>query len=206
MPSQTFFNLPQEKQDRIMRAAREEFFTHSMDDASINRLIKAAGIPRGSFYQYFDDKEDVYCYLGEQISRGLFAEAYQQLAESDYDPFKLARQVLPRWLKEVFYGENRAFFYRQIDLLYQQQMPRVQHVQQPLSGLSQEELEKMAAKVNLQDQEDLKFLLHSFLLVLVSCISSGAADYRAGKEVDLDKLNRQLNRRLDYLENGFRQT
>lgn len=28
MPSQTFFNLPKEKQDRIMAAAREEFFTH----------------------------------------------------------------------------------------------------------------------------------------------------------------------------------
>ena len=67
MPSQTFFNLPKEKQDRIMAAAREEFFTHSFDEASINRLIKAAGIPRGSFYQYFADKEDVYFYLGELI-------------------------------------------------------------------------------------------------------------------------------------------
>lgn len=33
------------------------------DEASINRIIRQAGIPRGSFYMYFTDKEDLFRYL-----------------------------------------------------------------------------------------------------------------------------------------------
>ncbi|CAH1707060.1 TetR/AcrR family transcriptional regulator [Lactobacillus delbrueckii subsp. delbrueckii] len=204
MPSQTFFNLPKEKQDRIMAAAREEFFTHSFDEASINRLIKAAGIPRGSFYQYFADKEDVYFYLGDQISQRMIEGARKELAACGYDPFSLAREVLPQWLDEIFYGENAAFFYRKIDMLHSQQVPRPKQAEDPLSCLSAQEISGLTAKVALQDRTDLKFLLHSLLLAFISCLSEGAEDYEAGRPVDTAKLTQVLDRRLSYLENGFK--
>ncbi|OCA82630.1 TetR/AcrR family transcriptional regulator [Pradoshia sp. D12] len=63
MPSQTFVNLPAEKRIRIIQAAKEEFSQYSFYDASINRIIKEAQIPRGSFYRYFENKEDLFLYL-----------------------------------------------------------------------------------------------------------------------------------------------
>ena len=53
MPKQTFYKLPQEKQERILAAAKREFTQVRYSDASINQIIRDAGIPRGSFYQYF---------------------------------------------------------------------------------------------------------------------------------------------------------
>ena len=197
MPSQTFFNLSKEKQDRIMAAAREEFFTHSFDEASINRLIKAAGIPRGSFYQYFADKEDVYFYLGEQISQRMMEGARKELAACGYDLFALARKILPQWLDEIFYGENADFFYRKIDMLHSQQVPWPKRKEAPLAGLSDQEIKLLT---------DLEFLLHSLLLAFISCLSEGAADYEAGRPVDTAKLAQVLDRRLSYLENGFRKS
>lgn len=73
MPKDTFFHLPAEKQQRIMDAAVQEFALYAYKDASINRLIKAADIPRGSFYQYFADKEDLYRYLLEQLGASKLA-------------------------------------------------------------------------------------------------------------------------------------
>lgn len=73
MPNDTFFRLPPEKQQRIMDAAVQEFAQYAYKDMSINRLIKAAGIPRGSFYQYFADKEDLYRYLLEHLSASKLA-------------------------------------------------------------------------------------------------------------------------------------
>ena len=35
-------------------------------EASINRIVREAGIPRGSFYMYFRDKEDLFHYLMEE--------------------------------------------------------------------------------------------------------------------------------------------
>ena len=63
MPTQTFANLPAEKRIRIIKAAKEEFSQYSFYDASINRIIKEAQIPRGSFYRYFENKEDLFLYL-----------------------------------------------------------------------------------------------------------------------------------------------
>ena len=66
MPKQTFYKLPQEKQERILAAAKREFTQVRYSDASINQIVREAGIPRGSFYQYFEDKKDIFlCFLTE---------------------------------------------------------------------------------------------------------------------------------------------
>lgn len=63
MPKETFYNLPPEKRDRIVEAALKEFEENSFDQASTNRIIEQSGISKGSFYQYFNDKKDLYKYL-----------------------------------------------------------------------------------------------------------------------------------------------
>lgn len=63
MPKRTFFNLPEEKRRRILDCAVDEFAEHGYDMASISRMVAAAGIAKGSFYQYFEDKEDLYGYV-----------------------------------------------------------------------------------------------------------------------------------------------
>ena len=50
MPSATFANLPAQKQERLLEAATREFSRRPFSEASINQIIKDAGIPRGSFY------------------------------------------------------------------------------------------------------------------------------------------------------------
>jgi AcrR family transcriptional regulator len=69
VPKPTFFNLPKEKQDILMNVAKKEFSRVPLYEASIANIIKEAGIPRGSFYQYFDDKEDVFFYLLDVYSK-----------------------------------------------------------------------------------------------------------------------------------------
>ncbi|WP_105616236.1 TetR/AcrR family transcriptional regulator [Vallitalea okinawensis] len=68
MPSQTFFNLPEEKKSKILHAAIDEFARTTYKDSSIAHIIKAAGIPRGSFYQYFEDKKDLYMYIIDTLA------------------------------------------------------------------------------------------------------------------------------------------
>ncbi|NLM45488.1 MAG: TetR/AcrR family transcriptional regulator [Firmicutes bacterium] len=69
MPKNTFFNLPQAKKARIFKAAVEEFAKKRFSEASINQIVKNAGISRGSFYQYFNDKEDLYIYMLGEIGK-----------------------------------------------------------------------------------------------------------------------------------------
>ncbi|MCE4047387.1 MULTISPECIES: TetR/AcrR family transcriptional regulator [Bacillaceae] len=87
MPKQTFFHLAADKQDTLIHAAKEEFSRVPLHEASIANIIKSAGIPRGSFYQYFDDKEDLYFYLLSEISKKNTKRFLSILEENDGDLF-----------------------------------------------------------------------------------------------------------------------
>jgi AcrR family transcriptional regulator len=68
LPTSTFFNLPEVKRERIFAAAVAEFAERPFSQASINSIIKKAGISRGSFYQYFADKADLYTHVITRIT------------------------------------------------------------------------------------------------------------------------------------------
>ena len=63
MPRPRFHTLARERQQAILDAALKEFSTHGFVQASLNRIIAAAGISKGSMYYYFDGKEDLYGHL-----------------------------------------------------------------------------------------------------------------------------------------------
>ncbi|MDF2547571.1 MAG: transcriptional regulator, TetR family [Anaerosolibacter sp.] len=66
MPKSTFFNLPEEKREKIMESAIDEFAQYSYQKGSINRIVERAEIAKGSFYQYFEDKKDLFKYILEK--------------------------------------------------------------------------------------------------------------------------------------------
>lgn len=78
MAKETFHALESSKKDRILEACIQEFSSVSYSQASINRIIKTAKIPRGSFYQYFENKEDCYLEVLTQIGK-VKLELYQTL-------------------------------------------------------------------------------------------------------------------------------
>lgn len=69
MPKELFYALGEEKRNRILEAAVQEFSHSEYHSASINQIIKRADISRGSFYLYFEDKRDLYMFLVEQVFR-----------------------------------------------------------------------------------------------------------------------------------------
>ena len=66
MPKETFFNLNPEKRRKIEEAILEEFSKTPIEKASISNIITNANIPRGSFYQYFESKEELIDFIIEQ--------------------------------------------------------------------------------------------------------------------------------------------
>lgn len=63
MPTSTFYNLPEDKKNRVISASIEEFLRAENGEIIIKNIINKAGIPRGSFYQYFESKEDLVDYI-----------------------------------------------------------------------------------------------------------------------------------------------
>ena len=60
MPTKRFENIDPERKKKILDAARLEFIRNGYDRASLNTIIREAGISKGSLYYYFEDKIDLY--------------------------------------------------------------------------------------------------------------------------------------------------
>ncbi|WP_456279090.1 TetR/AcrR family transcriptional regulator [Bacillus sp. AK128] len=110
MPKQTFFHLPKEKQDTLIHSAKIEFSRVPLHEASIANIIKSAGIPRGSFYQYFDDKEDLYFYLLSEFTQSTNKKMMAILEHKQGDLLETIIEIFQYMVKNHHNPENSAFF------------------------------------------------------------------------------------------------
>jgi AcrR family transcriptional regulator len=88
-----------------LQVAIDEFAENDYDQVSISRLVARAGIAKGSFYQYFADKEDLYGYV-----LGLLAQAKTQFMSLDHpDPNHIGIFAYLRWMAEVGVAFQMAY-------------------------------------------------------------------------------------------------
>lgn len=95
MPTDTFNNLPPAKRASIEAAAIAEFAANPYPSCSINAIVAASGIAKGSFYQYFQNIEDLYQHIlthVKQVKKELAANL--TLPASAMDTFSYLRWML----------------------------------------------------------------------------------------------------------------
>ena len=61
------------KREAILQAAAKEFAQVGYEGASVNRILEGAGLSKGAFYYYFDDKADLACTVLHWIYRDVLA-------------------------------------------------------------------------------------------------------------------------------------
>lgn len=94
MPKDTFFNLPAEKRVLITSIAVDEFARYPYGQASINRIVKRSGIAKGSFYQYFDGKMDLFLFILQRMASEKIEFLQPVLKNvSELDFFQLLRAI-----------------------------------------------------------------------------------------------------------------
>jgi AcrR family transcriptional regulator len=78
MPTPTFYRLPDERRALLVREAIQEFAERTYAEASLSQIARRTGIAKGSFYQYFEDKLDLYRFLlteeAPRLKRAFLAE------------------------------------------------------------------------------------------------------------------------------------
>ncbi len=112
MPRSTFYNLPQEQQEEIIRTCFEEFANHVYENASVSRIVLKLGIAKGSFYRYFESKKELYLFLIDQAT-ALRMEHVKELFELPAgDFFALFEQNLAMKIKfDLSYPLQSAFLH-----------------------------------------------------------------------------------------------
>lgn len=74
-----------ERLTEIMDTAQMLFFQHGYDDTSVQAIIDACGISKGTFYHYFDSKEELVDALAERFATQIMAVIQPIVDDADMD-------------------------------------------------------------------------------------------------------------------------
>lgn len=110
MPKDTFMNLNEEKREKVEKAMEKEFARASFEKASVSRIVKDAGIPRGSFYQYFEDKEDAIRYIVQKHISLEHKMMYELLLQTQGNIFDMAVLVFEKMTNDTKETDKRELY------------------------------------------------------------------------------------------------
>lgn len=88
MPTPLFLGLNTEKQKAILSAGISEFANYGYENSSTNRIVKKAGISKGSLFNYFPSKEDFYFYVLDELTNALVSSLEEQINTLSPDLFQ----------------------------------------------------------------------------------------------------------------------
>lgn len=108
-----FKQLSHEKQERILNAAIKEFAQYGFKNASTNEIVREAGIAKGSLFQYFTNKTNLYLYLYEYLTQQILREIEQKNVLQERDIF-IRHRLISEIKLEMFkrYPVIFDFFHR----------------------------------------------------------------------------------------------
>lgn len=109
MPTEVFFRLTPVKQQHIVEAIKEEITRVPYEEFSIYNVVRNCGISRGSFYQYFSNKEDIMLYLLSSYNKSVLERFMQSLKEHNGDLFKGLEDGYRFVVRMLCYKESRAY-------------------------------------------------------------------------------------------------
>jgi len=94
-----------------MQSALKEFSNRIYTEASINKIVQNANISRGSFYQYFEDKQDIYFYIIDTIFiKQSYSYIKKLVADSNNDIYDIFRMLFKFNLQLITESEYSNFF------------------------------------------------------------------------------------------------
>ena len=117
MPTERFNKLPEEKKKAIRDAAMEECIRVPFEKVSINKIIQNAGISRGSFYTYFEDKRDVVRYIFSDTADKLKDFWTTSVVSNGGDLWSASEELLDQAI--TFAQKGKTFQMLQSFVLYQ---------------------------------------------------------------------------------------
>lgn len=106
MPTVTWARVDPARRAAVVEAAEAEFGAHGFSRGSLNVIARRAGVAKGSLFQYFADKRDLYAFIADIASQRV--RSYMDDLIRELDPnrpfFEFLTDLLDGWV--AYFAEH----------------------------------------------------------------------------------------------------
>ena len=170
MPKSTFYNLNKEKREKIEKALKNEFTKHTFEKASISNIIEEAKIPRGSFYQYFEDKEDALKYIIEDFVNDEKEKIKELLIQNKGDIFLTTLDLYSYFVDKNYHEKEVKLFQNIINKLRNENVNIYKNIKlKKFTDLKDNEKRNCYINTSLlaiENEEDIQYMLRILTCIL----------------------------------------
>lgn len=195
MPKQTFFNLAKNKQDVLIDAAIKEFSRVPLSEASISNIIAIADIPRGSFYQYFENKEDLFFYIFSIYGKKAEKAFVNTLKKNNGDLIETFVQMF-EWTLAFFRNDEKRSFFKNAFLNINHKVERAcapSFIKEAHNGVVRDFIKLIDMdKLNIGDKSEIMHVLYVIKAVTIHNIMLNFANNLSEEEA-VEKYRFEMN-------------
>lgn len=190
MPKQTFFKIGGDKRERLLRQAALLFAERGLNQTDMAELASRAGIAKGSLYNYFDSKEDLYLYVcrdGLERSR----QAIYGTMDPAWDTYRQVDHIFRQGARFVLDNPEYLILYTNIasagmERFSEQISLEVEHY---TAGHLKHLLRRDAAAGNVRADLDVNliaFMINSLYIVFMTSLVSSHFKIRMREYLEID--------------------
>lgn len=195
-----------DRREELMEAALDEFAEKSYDEASLNNIIRNAGISKGTFYYHFKDKEALYLSLlqslvhikMEFLERRMKGYVHNEEL-SIFENLKLQARFGVELAKEHprYYLLGLRFRREKGNGLYEKAMSMFGDTSETYFDSM---VEKAMEKGDFRGGVSIQFIKRTLTFMLYR--ANELIDFK-GSELDFEETLRSFDELIDFIEHGF---
>lgn len=195
-----------ERREQLLDSALNEFTAKSYEDASLNAILKNAGISKGTFYYHFSDKQALYLFLLKSSLKAKWDFIHRKATEDPewhesadiFEKFRLQARLGAEFAKQF------PQYHRLSRMLSKEQgSPIYQTVQDYLGGSTEEMLTQMVDAA-IENGDFKSGYTRQFLVKVLPFLLSGFGEiFSTEEDFELDRMLSNLDSYLDLIRNGI---
>ena len=162
MPTNTFFNLPAEKKHKILKAANKEFARVPLEQASIKNIVEDAEIARGSFYQYFENKRDLFEYIMTSKTGDMEKNLIEMIEQENGNIINIFINIYDHLIEVGKIRRNNKLFrqiFENIKTSDNLMLTRKEEMNKKLEKILQDLYSKNKDILNIKNEEEFKLVI-----------------------------------------------
>lgn len=182
-----FFNLEQEKQERILNAATKEFAEKNYANASTNEIVKQAGISKGLLFHYFKNKKELYLFLYDYYLELMVDDLFANIDLDEPDIFTKYRNIT---LIKFELMKKHPEMFNFVRLAFEEDSPDIKiELEKRNKDILTSSYSKLASSIDVSKFKDGIDIQKAMNIIFWSLEAFGYQKQEQTKEIPLDQLN-----------------